>query len=94
MKEYVSERGVTENGLEQARRECVDRERWRTSVVATPLRNASGGCEASELLIDLMIRPSNKLEFFYYYYLQQGEQLTGIKKRQKARYSLLHKKAG
>ncbi len=28
VKEYVSERGVRENGLERARREGVDRERW------------------------------------------------------------------
>ncbi len=28
--EYVSERGVTGTGLERARRECVDRERWRS----------------------------------------------------------------
>ncbi len=30
VKEYVSERGVKVNGLEWARRECVDRERWRS----------------------------------------------------------------
>ncbi len=30
VREYVSERGVTGNGLERARRECVDRERWRS----------------------------------------------------------------
>ncbi len=29
VKEYVSERGVRGNGLEWARRECMDRERWR-----------------------------------------------------------------
>ncbi len=34
VKEYVSERGVRRNGLEWARRECMDRERWRS--VATP----------------------------------------------------------
>ncbi len=29
VKEYVSERGVRGKGLEWARRECMDRERWR-----------------------------------------------------------------
>ncbi len=29
VKEYVSERGVRGSGLEWARRECMDRERWR-----------------------------------------------------------------
>ncbi len=29
VKEFVSERGVRGNRLEWARRECVDRERWR-----------------------------------------------------------------
>ncbi len=29
VKEYVSERGVKGNGLGWARRECMDRERWR-----------------------------------------------------------------
>ncbi len=30
VKKYVSERGVRENGLEWARRECMDRERWKS----------------------------------------------------------------
>ncbi len=30
VKEYMSERGVRENGLEWARRNCMDRERWRS----------------------------------------------------------------
>ncbi len=30
VKEYVSERGVRGNGLEWARNECMDRERWRS----------------------------------------------------------------
>ncbi len=34
MKEYVSERGVRGNGLEWARRECMDRERWRLKSCA------------------------------------------------------------
>ncbi len=49
VKEYVSERGVRGNGLEWARRECMDRKRWRSSA---PLGEASGRSEASELLID------------------------------------------
>ncbi len=28
VKEYMGERGVRGNGLEWARRECIDRERW------------------------------------------------------------------
>ncbi len=30
VKEYLSERGVRGNGLEWARMECMDRERWRS----------------------------------------------------------------
>ncbi len=30
VKEYVSEKGARGNGLEWARRECMDRERWRS----------------------------------------------------------------
>ncbi len=30
VKECMSERGVRGNGLEWARRECMDRERWRS----------------------------------------------------------------
>ncbi len=51
-KEYVSERGVRGNGLEWARRECMDMERWRcASALTTPLGDASRGSEASELSI-------------------------------------------
>ncbi len=35
--EYVSERGVRGNGLEWARRECMDRERWRSVCCVHPL---------------------------------------------------------
>ncbi len=52
VKEYVSERGVRGNGLEQARRECTDRERWRSFCRGHPMGDASGGSKASELLID------------------------------------------
>ncbi len=52
VKEYVSERGVRGNGLEWSRRECMDRERWRSVCHGHPLGDASGGSEASELLID------------------------------------------
>ncbi len=47
VKEYVSERGVRENGLEWARRECMDRERWRSVYRGHPL-----GTLESKLLID------------------------------------------
>ncbi len=30
VKEYVSERGVRGSGLEWARRECMDRKKWRS----------------------------------------------------------------
>ncbi len=40
VKEYVNERGVRGNGLEWARRECMDRERWRSVYCGHPL----GGC--------------------------------------------------
>ncbi len=52
VKEYVSERGVRGNGLEWARRECLDRKRWRSIFHSHPLGDASRGNEASELLID------------------------------------------
>ncbi len=52
VKEYVSERGVKGTGLEWARRECMDRERWRSVYHGHPLGDTSGGSEASKLLID------------------------------------------
>ncbi len=52
VKAYVSERGVRGNGLEWARREYVDRERWRYVCRGHPSGDASGGSKASELLID------------------------------------------
>ncbi len=55
VKEYVSKRGVRGNGLEWARRECMDRERWRSVCRGHPLGgggDTSGGNEALELLID------------------------------------------
>ncbi len=36
VKEHVSERGVRGNGLEWARRECMDRERWRSACRGHP----------------------------------------------------------
>ncbi len=36
VKEYMSERGVRGNGLEWARRECMDRERWRSVCHGPP----------------------------------------------------------
>ncbi len=40
VKECVSERGVRGNGLVWARRECMDRERWRSVCRGHPF----GGC--------------------------------------------------
>ncbi len=40
VKEYLSERGVRGNGLEQAGRECMDRERWRSVCRGHPLEGA------------------------------------------------------
>ncbi len=47
VKEYVNERGVRGYGLEWARRECMDRERWRSFC-----HDHSFGDEAMELLTD------------------------------------------
>ncbi len=41
VKEYVSERGMRGNGLEWARRECMDRERWRSACRGHPLEGRS-----------------------------------------------------
>ncbi len=49
VKEYMSERGVKGSGLEWARRECMDRERWRSVCPGHPL---GGRFRTSELLID------------------------------------------
>ncbi len=40
VKEHVSERGVRGNGLEWARRECMDKKRWRSVCLGHP----HGGC--------------------------------------------------
>ncbi len=37
VKEYMSERGVKGNGLEQAGRECMDRKRWKSFCHSHPL---------------------------------------------------------
>ncbi len=37
VKGYMSERGVKGNGLEWARRECMDRERWKSVCRGHPL---------------------------------------------------------
>ncbi len=37
VKEYMSERGAGGNGLEWVRRECIDRERWRSVCRGHPL---------------------------------------------------------
>ncbi len=43
VKEYVSEMGVRGNGLEWARRECMDRERWRSVCRGHPLEGRFWG---------------------------------------------------
>ncbi len=58
VKEYVSERKVRGNGLECARRECMDRERWRPVCHGHPL----GGCfrrERSFGAIDWLIEDND-----------------------------------
>ncbi len=40
VKDYLRERGVRGYGLEWARRECMDKERWRSICLGHPL----GGC--------------------------------------------------
>ncbi len=42
--EYVNERGVRGNALDWARRECMDRERWKSVCRSQPL----GGCSRRE----------------------------------------------
>ncbi len=52
VKEYVSERDARGTGLELARRECMDRERWRSVCCGHPSGYASRGSKVLELLID------------------------------------------
>ncbi len=40
VKEYLNEKGVRGNCLKQARKECMDRERWRSFYHGHPLGNA------------------------------------------------------
>ena len=50
VKEYMCERGATRGvGLDQAKRECLDRERWRRFCHGHPLGDITEGSEASEL---------------------------------------------
>ncbi len=48
----MSERGVRGNGFKRAKKECMDRERWRSFCCSHPFGDTSGGSEALELLID------------------------------------------
>ncbi len=41
VREYVNERGVRGNALDWARRECMDRERWRSFCRCQPLGGRS-----------------------------------------------------
>ncbi len=55
VKEYLCERDATSTRgerLDQARRECLDREKWRLFCRDHFLGGHSGGGEVSELLID------------------------------------------
>ncbi len=53
VKECLGERGRNGRGvLEEARRECRDRERWTLFCHSHLLGDTPGGSEASELLID------------------------------------------
>ncbi len=52
VQKYVNERGVRGNALDWARRECMDRERWRSICRGHPFGDAPGGSKTSELLID------------------------------------------
>ncbi len=54
VKEYVSEMGVRvrRNRLEWAKRECMDKERWRSICHDHLLGDTSRGSEASKLLND------------------------------------------
>ncbi len=53
VKDYMSKRGVRGNGLEQTRRECVAKERWRFFCYGHPLRGhfrRQRGISAIELI--------------------------------------------
>ncbi len=52
VKEYVSEGGVRVNELELVKRECGDRERWRSVCCGHPLAGHFRRSESSKLLID------------------------------------------
>ncbi len=50
VREYMSERGATRGGgLEQARREFLEREKWRLFSHGHSLGDIPGGSEVSEL---------------------------------------------
>ncbi len=44
VREYVSERGMTGNAMEWARRECMDMERWKSICHGHPI----GACSQRE----------------------------------------------
>ncbi len=47
VKKYVSERRARGNGLEWARRDCMDKERWKFIYCGHPLGDASRGSKSS-----------------------------------------------
>ncbi len=53
VKEYICERGATRRGgLDQARKECVDKERWRLFCHGHPRGRCLQRSKASELQVD------------------------------------------
>ncbi len=54
VKEYICERGSTRRGgLDHAKRECLDKERWRLFCHGhSPWGDVAGGSEVSELQTD------------------------------------------
>ncbi len=59
VKEYTSERGTGRGGgLEQAKRECLYREKWRLFAMAILLGVAPRGSEVSEIINRLVERKS------------------------------------
>ncbi len=61
VKEYVSERRVRGNGVEWARRECVDRERWRSICHGHPL-GRERGVRAIDWLINWLGHDTSRTE--------------------------------
>ncbi len=79
VKEYVSERDVRGNGLEWARRECLDRERWRSVCHGHPLEGYSRreqGVRAIDGLIDRSIHKLNECQLVTIFLEKQSNSVT------------------